>query len=145
MLKEVCSDYEKHEITVKFLAVKLINGQRSRTLRSICKIAVELSAKSKSTRNNNEQAVTKENLTNRSLMELEIRRSIQVEDYFLNTESALFPNPYTVPKAIRGFFTRYYGECLIDLLKSNLKSIVTSMMTTSKFKFVMFHRVICLS
>ena len=136
ILKEFCSDYRKHEIKVDFLLENLVHGQQLLTINTSHKIKVELCSKSKK----NEKESTKENPLNRSSMELEIRRLIQTGDYFLDTEGVLFPNPRLIPKALKEYFTKYYDECLVNTLKSNLKTVVTSMMKNGKFKFSIFDR-----
>lgn len=133
ILKEFCSDYRQHVITVEFLLENLVHGQQSLTLHTSHKIKVELCSKSNNPLDKNKKESTKENSLNRSVMELEIRRSIQTGDYFLNTEGVLFPNPRLIPKALKEYFTKYYDECLVNVLKSNLKTVVTSMMKNGKF------------
>ena len=119
-------DDGKEVFTVEYFTQNNESDQLQSRPVSTNKIIVQFCSKLDKSHLIDKNASRKQSPWSQSSMELEIRSRIQTGDYFLELEKDLFPDPCTIPKAIKNFFMKNSDECLLEVLKSSIKNAVAS-------------------
>ncbi len=128
LMKELLLDFEKDEFQIEARVEESDSIWRPVDNRLTKKLGVQTASKRE------EKTLTKQQGLNRPIVDLEIRRAIANEEFFLETEHDLFFKSDTVPKAIKQFFIKQYNECLTEALKFYLKRILAMMIERGTFQ-----------